>query len=56
MNCGLDFDQTWQEWPSFIFVQLCISRSQRLKIDFQDENFKMFLFETTRPRTLIFGM
>ena len=27
-----------------------------LKIDFQDENFKTFLSETTRPRALIFGM
>ena len=33
----------------------CISRSHRLKIDFQDENLKN-LIETTRPRALIFGM
>ena len=34
-------------WPSLIIVQLvmvcCISRSQRLKIDFRDENFKNLL-------------
>ena len=35
----------------------CISRSHRLKIDFQDENFeKIFLSETTMPRALIFSM
>ena len=28
----------------------CISRSHRVKIDFQDENFKIFFSETTRPR------
>ena len=36
---------------------LSISRSHRLKIDFQNENFKkIFLSETTRPRALTFGM
>ena len=34
----------------------CISRSHRLKIDFQDENFKNLLLTTTKPRVLIFGM
>ena len=34
----------------------CISRSHRLKIDFQDENLKIFSSETTRPRALLFGM
>ena len=49
-------------WPSLIIVQMvsvhCISRSHRLKIDFQDENFKsqVFLSETSRPRALIFNM
>ena len=33
----------------------CISRSQRLKKDFQDENLKIFLSETRMPRALIFG-
>ena len=53
--------------PSMVFFNNCsnipvhcISRSHRLKIDFQDENFKshekMFLSEITRPRALIFGM
>ena len=35
---------------------LCISRSHRQKIDFQDENLKILLSETTRPSALIFGM
>ena len=47
-------------WPSLKTVQMilvhCISRSHRLKIDLQDENFKIFSPETTRPRALIFGM
>ena len=47
-------------WPSLKFVQMvpihCISRSHRLKIDFQDEKLKIFFSETTRPRTLVFGM
>ena len=34
-------------WPSLIIVQMvlvrCISRSHRLKINFQDENFKSLL-------------
>ena len=34
----------------------CISRSHRLKIDFQDENFQIFFSETTMPRALIFSM
>ena len=34
----------------------CISRSHRLKIDFQNETFKNLLSKTTRPRALIFGM
>ena len=34
----------------------CISISQMLKIDFRNENFKIFMFETTRPTALIFGM
>ena len=34
-----------------------ISRSHRLKIAFQDENFKKIFFsETTRPRASIFDM
>ena len=41
-------------WPSLKSVQIvqihCISRSRRLKIDFQDENLKIFFSETTRPR------
>ena len=47
-------------WPSLIIVQMvmvpCISRSHRLKIDFRDESFKIFLSESTRPKALIFGM
>ena len=34
----------------------CISRSQSLKKDFQDETLNIFLSETTRPRGLIFVM
>ena len=30
--------------------------SPQAKIDFQDENLKIFYSETTRPRALIFGM
>ena len=38
-------------------VPVCfISRSHRLKINFQDETLKTFLSETKRPRALIFGM
>ena len=47
-------------WPSLSIVQMvsvhCISRSYRLKIDFQGENFKKIFSETTRPRALIFGL
>ena len=46
-------------WPSLKIVQIfpihCISSSQRLKIDFQDESFKKSS-GTTRPRTLILAM
>ena len=45
-------------WPSLIIVQMvpvsCISRSHKLKIDFQDEKLKKKLSETTRA--LIFGL
>ena len=35
----------------------CIARSQRLKIDFRDDNFKkIFWPKTIMPRALIFGM
>ena len=34
----------------------CRSRSYKLTIDLQDENFKNLYSEPTRPRVLIFGM
>ena len=41
-------------WPSLIIVQMvqvhCISRSHRLKIDFEMKTSKIFLSYTTRPR------
>ena len=47
-------------WPSLIIILMVlvrgISRPHRLKINFQDENFKIFLSENTLPRALIFGM
>ena len=45
-------------WPYLIIVQMvlvrCISRSHRPRIDFRDENLKIILSETTRPRAFIF--
>ena len=45
-------------WPFLIIVQMvpvrCISRSHRLKIDFRDENLKIFLSKTRKDRGLIF--
>ena len=47
-------------WSSLILVQMvmvrCISRSHRLKKDFEMKTLKIFLSETTSPRALIFGM
>ena len=54
-------DRNYSYMALFEIVQMvtvhCISRSHRLKRDFQEENFKkIFISETTRPRALIFGM
>ena len=47
-------------WPSLLFIQMvmvhCISRSHRLKINVRDENFEIFLSETTRLRALPFDI
>ena len=47
-------------WLSFIIVQMVIvhfiSRSPRLKIDFEMKTLKIFLSDTKWPRALIFGM
>ena len=40
-----------------VFDQMVLdNRSHRLKIDFQDENFKNLFSETTMPRALIFSV